>query len=44
MKSDDVGVTFVNAVLGRGMLNGIVNLQFGVLNFDAREDGTIDDR
>ncbi len=30
---DNVGVTFVNLLLGRGVLNGVVNLTFGVLDF-----------
>lgn len=39
--SDSVGVTFVNAVVGRGILNGIVNVQFGVLPFEADKDGKV---
>lgn len=44
MKSlDDVGVVFVNTVVGRGVLNGIVNLSFGTLLFTPSDDGkTID--
>ena len=39
MKSvDNVGVTFVNVVLGRGVLNGVVNLQFGVCQFTADDE------
>jgi len=38
MKStDNVGVTFVNLVLGRGILNGVVNLQFGTWLFGSKE-------
>lgn len=38
MKSvDTVGVTFVNAVLGRGILNNIVNIQFGTYLFSPNE-------
>lgn len=44
MKSiDQVGITFVNTVLGRGILNGIVNLTFGVLQFTPSEtDNKVD--
>lgn len=43
MKStDNVGVTFVNLVLGRGILNGVVNIQFGTWLFGAKEDGSVD--
>ena len=38
---DEVGVTFVNAVLGRGTLNGVMNVQLGVLPFDIGEDGNV---
>lgn len=31
--SDNIGVTFVNLLLGRGIFNGVVNLTFGVFNF-----------
>ena len=42
MKSNDtVGVTFVNAVVGRGILNGVLNIQLGSLNFDADEKGKV---
>jgi hypothetical protein len=41
MKPDDnVSVTFVNTVIGRGILNGVVNLSFGVFNFTPNEEGT----
>lgn len=41
--SDEVGVTFVNTVIGRGILNGVCNLSFGVFNFTPSEDGkTVD--
>lgn len=30
---DNVGVVFVNAVTGRGILNNVVNLQFGTYLF-----------
>jgi len=44
MKStDSVGVTFVNTVLGQGVLNGNVNLSFGQLLFTPDADtGRID--
>ena len=35
--NDSVGVTFVNAVVGRGILHGVINVQLGALNFDADE-------
>ena len=31
--SDNVGVTFVNVLVGQGVLNGVVNLQFGAYHF-----------
>lgn len=31
--ADSVGVTFVNGLLGRGLMNGVVNLQFGTYQF-----------
>ena len=44
MKSvDQVGVTFVNAVLGRGVLNGVVNLTLGVLQFTPDDEGKVID-
>jgi hypothetical protein len=39
--TDQVGVTFVNAVTGRGILNNVVNVQLGVLNFDRESEGKI---
>ena len=39
--SDNVGVTFVNAVVGRGVLNGVINVQLGVLTFEADDAGKI---
>ena len=42
MKSNDsVGVTFVNAVIGRGVLNGVVNVQMGVLTFESDAEGKV---
>ncbi len=39
MKSiDSVGVTFVNTVTGRGLMNGVVNLTLGVLQFTPTDD------
>ena len=41
--SDQVGVEFVNTVIGRGILNGVINLSFGVFQFTPSEDGkTVD--
>ena len=38
MKSvDNVGVTFVNTVVGRGIMNNVVNLQFGTFQFSPDE-------
>lgn len=37
--SDQVGVTFVNTVVGRGFLNGVANFSFGVFNFTPSDDG-----
>jgi hypothetical protein len=31
--ADPVGVTFVNVVLNRGILNGVVNISLGTYNF-----------
>lgn len=42
MKSlDQVGITFINGVLGRGVFNGVVNLQLGAAPFDITDDKTI---
>lgn len=35
---DNVGVTFVNLVLGRGSFNNVVNLTLGVCNFTPHVD------
>ena len=41
MKStDQVGTTFVSMLIGRGVLNSVVNLQFATLLFSVSEDGT----
>lgn len=37
---DNTGVNFVNTVIGRGVLNGVINLSFGVFNFTPSDDGT----
>lgn len=38
MKSvDNVGVTFVNTIIGRGIMNNVVNLQFGTFQFSPDE-------
>lgn len=39
--SDAVGVTFINTVLGRGHIGGVVNIQLGVFNFSTDENGDI---
>ena len=39
MKSmDNVGVTFVNTVVNRGIFNGVINVSFAVLNFTPGDD------
>lgn len=44
MKSNDqVGCTFVNAVVGRGILNGVINLSFSVFNFTPSDNGEVVD-
>lgn len=40
--ADNIGVTFVNTVVNRGIFNDIVNLNLGVFNFTPAEDNTID--
>lgn len=40
--SDNVGITFVNTVMNRGVFNGIINLNLGVFNFTPADDGSID--
>jgi hypothetical protein len=40
MKSvDNVGVTFANLLLARGIFNGIVNVTLGCLLFEPSDDG-----
>ena len=39
---DQVGITFVNVLIGRGVMNGVVNLQFSTLLFSANEQGKIE--
>lgn len=36
--ADDVGVTFVNVVVNRGILNGVINISFGTYNFTPEGD------
>lgn len=38
--TDTVGVTFVNTVVGSGILNGVINLAFGVCNFTPVDNGS----
>ena len=42
--ADSIGVTFVNQLLGRGVLNNVINLTFGVFNFtpDPEVEGEVD--
>lgn len=39
--TDQVGITFVNTVIGSGVLHNVVNIQMGVFGFDATEAGKI---
>lgn len=36
--SDNVGVTFVNAVVSRGILNNVINLSFSTYNFTPADE------
>jgi hypothetical protein len=38
-QADSVGVTFINYVAGRGVINGVCNLTLGTFAFDPSEDG-----
>lgn len=38
-EQDKVSITFVNTVVGRGILNGVINLSFGAFNFTPSDDG-----
>lgn len=42
--ADNIGVTFVNLLLGRGILNNVVNLTFGTFNFtpDTGQENGVD--
>jgi hypothetical protein len=40
--SDRVSVTFVNTVIGRGSLNGVINLAFSTFNFTPNDNGQVD--
>lgn len=40
--SDGVSITFVNTVIGRGILNGVINLSLSAFNFTPTEDGHVD--
>jgi hypothetical protein len=37
---DTVGCTFVNTVIGRGSLNGVINLSFATFNWTPSDDGS----
>jgi hypothetical protein len=37
---DQIGVTFVNLVLSRGVYNGVVNISFGTYNFTPNHDNS----
>lgn len=38
--SDNVGITFANIVIGRGIADNIVNVTLGAYNFTPSDDGT----
>jgi hypothetical protein len=40
--SDNVSTTFVNTVIGRGSLNGVINLSFSTFNFTPNDQGQVD--
>ena len=43
MKSiDQVGITFANVVVGRGVFNSVVNISLAALQFSPTEDGKVD--
>lgn len=39
---DNVGVTFVNTVVTRGIMHNVINLSFGVFNFTPNEQGEVE--
>ena len=39
MSKDNLDIVFVNTVVGRGVLNGVVNLSFSAFGFTPSEDG-----
>lgn len=39
---DNVGVTFVSTLLGRGILNNVVNMTFGTLLFTPDDEDKVD--
>ena len=40
--SDQVGITFANLVLGRGVYNGVVNITLGAMHFTPDGDKSVD--
>lgn len=44
LPADNVGVTFVSLLLGRGVMNGVINLTFGTFNFtpDTEQSNGVD--
>lgn len=36
---DEIGIVFANTVIGRGILNGVINLSFSAFNFTPTDDG-----
>lgn len=39
---DSIGAVFVNMVVGRGILNGVVNIQLGTYQFTPDDSGGVD--
>jgi hypothetical protein len=37
---DNIGATFVNTVIGRGSLNGVINVSFATFNWTPSDDGS----
>jgi hypothetical protein len=40
-EQDKIGTTFVNTVIGRGVLNGVINISFSTFNFTPQDDGKV---
>jgi hypothetical protein len=43
MKSiDQIGITFANMVIGGGIFQGVINVQFGAFTFETTEEGKVE--